>query len=308
MKHQVFVTGLLLWAASASGQPVESSALKGAQNEVANGDADWVFRGEVRATTDHRERGVSYSLNEPSLQLLGAVVHSSGAFGELELSTVSTRQYPGGSGIRLQAVGGYRWGDPDGVQYEGGLHSTVYPGSSQPGVAGYDVVLDPSTGDVIDLIPQRTTVSPEFSELFAAVSYKGFSVRYFQTVSKNFAGIDAQTVCPAITDLSASRDCLQGGNRNSQGSDYLQVDYVWRVSKSSRLAFQIGRQRVKNFDDFDFTSYQIEWRQALNPFVLSVGLTGATARNRDAYRVALDNGETRDIANSRLYLAIARSF
>ena len=308
MKIASIIGLVFLLTGHASAQVNANSEKQSASNPNSTTDSNWNFRGRVKAATDIRDRGISGSLNRPAAQLTVEILHSSGAFSELEATTVSKKQYPGGRGLRLQASGGYRWGDPDAFQYEVGAVGYGYPGSSSTGVTGYELVFDPETGEVVDVTPQLTKVKPTTAELFAKVSYQGFSVRYLRTISQNFNGISSPVVCASIADIAASYDCVQAGNLNSKGSGYLEFEYTWRVSKASALTFQVGHQKVRNFRDFDFFNYSVEWKKTVSQFDFAIGIAGAKARNREAYRVQIDESKSRDTAKPTLYLSVARPF
>ncbi len=260
------------------------------------------------AVTDSRERGLSNSANRPTVRAAAELLHSSGAFAELEVLGVSKHQYPGGQGIRLQAVAGYRGGDPDGWHYEaGGLYSR-FPGSRLPGASGYNVTIDPELEEVVDVRPIPGDVSPDTAELFGRISYRGISLRYFHTVSENFYGIGSKTVCAGMDDLVSSLECYEGGLKNSRGSGYFELGYLHRLSKVSAIEVRIGHQRVRNFHDFDTNSFSIEYRHSWKGFEFSAAAVGARARNRQAYLVDVGGGKTRDPGKLTLLLGVSRKF
>ncbi|MDF3831587.1 hypothetical protein P3W85_01225 [Cupriavidus basilensis] len=263
---------------------------------------------KLAAVTDSRERGLSNSANRPTVRAAAELLHSSGAFAELEVLGVSKHQYPGGNGIRLQAVGGYRGGNPDGWHYEvGGLYSR-FPGSRLPGASGYNVTIDPELDEIVDVTAIPGDVSPDTTELFGRISYRGLSLRYFHTVSENFYGINSNTVCAGINDLASSLECYEGGLKNSRGSGYFELAYLHRLSKVSAIEVRIGHQRVRNFHDFDVNSFSIEYRHSWKGFEFSAAAVGARARDRHAYDVDVGNGKARDPGKLTLLLGVSRNF
>lgn len=258
--------------------------------------------------SDSRERGLSNSANRPSAKAALELLHASGLFAELELLRVSKAQYPGGSGLRTQLAGGYRWGDPDTWHYELTLLHTRFPGSAQTGLADYREVLDPVSGEVVDLEPVLTRVKPTTTELQARLSYDQFSLRYYQTLSRDFYGINSETICAALEDPLLSYECLQQGPQHSRGSVYLELAYRYRVGKAGSLEARVGRQRVRHFREFDTTSFSLEYRHLWRGFEFSAALVGARPRERELYRVNVGDGRSRDSARTTLVLGLARGF
>lgn len=260
----------------------------------------------LAAVSDSRERGLSNSANRPAISAGLELLHASGAFAKLELLSVSRDQYPAGHGRRVQLSGGYRWGDPDGWQFElGGLHSH-FPAARQPGLEGYRLIFN-RRGEVIDLRPLPASVRPNTTELFGSLAYQGWALRYFHTVSRNFYAIESRTVCAVIEDLEASYDCFEQGLKGSRGSAYLELAYTYRLSKTASLELRLGQQHVRRFRDFDSRSFGLEYRHNWQGYQLSAGLVGARAREREAYQVEVD-GKSRDTSRTALVLGIGRNF
>ncbi|KAB2900329.1 MAG: hypothetical protein F9K35_07075 [Burkholderiaceae bacterium] len=284
-----------------------STRAQGLDAAAASG-SDFHWNGSVGIVTDSRERGLSNSAGRPAARASIEWLHASGAFAELELLSISKHQYPQGLGMRMQAAGGYRWGDPDGWHYEAGGQYSRFPGSTLKGGSGYHLVLDPEGGDIIDatLIPAQT--SPTTAELFGRISYQNLSVRYYHTVSRNFYGIGTNTVCPAIPDFEASFECFQGGARNTRGSGYLEWAYLHRLSKAASLELRLGYQRVRNFHDFNTRSFSLEYRHLWRDYEFSVAAVGARARSREVYEVDVGGGQQRNSARTRLVLGVSHRF
>jgi hypothetical protein len=271
-------------------------------------ESDFSWNGKAEVSSDSRERGISNSANRPSVRLVAEMLHASGLFAELELTRVSKLQYPGGSGLRVQSAIGYRFGDPVGWQFELGLFDSRFPGSSQSAASGYALEFDPSIGEVVGATLVPKSVSLSTSEIFASVRYGAWSARYFHTVSRDFFAISGHTVCPGIADLVESFACFERGAAHSRGSGYLEVDFTQRLSKSASVVVRLGQQRVRNWRSFDTRSYAVEFRQAWRSLELSVAVTGASARQRGVYDLALSNGSLRDPTKATAVLALAYVF
>lgn len=304
MGHRI---AILLLALAGAGTAVPAWSQAGVDATEENSPA-FNLNFTLAAVTDSRERGLSNSANRPTVRAAAELLHSSGVFAELEVLGVSKHQYPGGNGIRLQAVAGYRGGNPDGWHYEvGGLYSR-FPGSQLPGASGYNVTIDPELEEIVDVTAIPGDVSPDTAELFGRISYRGLSLRYFHTVSENFYGINSNTVCAGIADLVNSLACYEGGLKNSRGSGYFELAYLHRLSKASAIEVRIGHQRVRNFHDFDTNSFSIEYRHSWKGFEFSAAAVGARARNRHAYDVDVGGGKTRDPGKLTVLLGVSRKF
>lgn len=306
MNHQTFKCSLLLAALTTLAAAQVQAQDTDSRPEATSSDFNW--NASLAAVTDSRERGLSNSANRPAVRASVELLHSSGAFAELEALSISKHQYPQGLGLRWQAAGGYRWGDPDGWHYEVGGQYSRFQGSKLPGGSGYIVTIDPELDETVDasLIPAKT--SPTTSEVFGRISYQGLSLRYYHTVSKNFYGISSNTVCAGIEDFEASLGCFEGGSKNSRGSGYLELGYLHRLSKTSSIEFRAGHQRVRNFRDFDTNSFSVEYRHLWRGYEFSVAAVGARARSREVYEVDVGGGKKRDSSKTALVLGIGRSF
>lgn len=296
---------VLLALAGSVAAPAWSQGQGGA---VAAADAPFNLNFTLAAVTDSRERGLSNSANRPTVRASMELLHASGAFAELEVLRVSKAQYPLGQGVRMQAVAGYRWGNPDEWHYElGGLYSH-FPGSKLPGLSGYHLTMDPDLGEIIDVTPTPGDVNPATAELVGRISYRGFSLRYYHTVSKNFYGISSKTVCAGLKDLSESYECYQEGLKNSRGSGYVEIAYLHRLSKAAAVELRLGHQQVRHFRDFDALSFSVEYRHLWRGSEFSAAVVGARPRTREVYAVETSGGKTRDSAKTTLVLGVSRSF
>ena len=168
--------------------------------------------------------------------------------------------------------------------------------------------MDPDLGEIIDVTPIPGDVSPTTAELFGRVSFRGFSLRYYHTVSKNFYGISTKTVCAGLKDLAESYACYQDGLKNSRGSGYVEIAYLHRLSKAAVVELRLGHQQVRHFRDFDTSSFSIEYRHLWSGCEFSAAVVGARPRSREAYEVEMGGGASRDSAKTTLVLGVSRSF
>ena len=166
--------------------------------------------------------------------------------------------------------------------------------------------MDPDLGEIIDVTPIPGDVSPTTAELFGRVSFRGFSLRYYHTVSKNFYGISTKTVCAGLKDLAESYACYQDGLKNSRGSGYVEIAYLHRLSKAAAVELRLGYQQMRHFRDFDTSSFSIECRHLWSGCEFSAAVVGARPRSRE--QAQMGGGASRDSAKTTLVLGVSRSF
>jgi len=291
----------ILMAAQAS----EGTALA---QDLSEYGGSFSLGGRIEVTTDSRERGISNTANQPGARLVGEMLHSSGVFAEIELTGVDIDQYPSGQGLRAQLNGGYRFGSPEGWLFELGAQHSQFPGASQSGGQGYTLVTDEMSGDLIDakLIP--ASVSFNTTEVFAGIHNGPFSVKYFYTLSPAFFGISGTIVCPALPDLQDSISCFQRDAQHSRGSDYVELEYAPRLSKSTTMIFRLGYQRVRNWEDFNTRNFAVELRQKWRSLDLALALTGARSQRSGAYDIKRSDNRIIDPTKTTLVFTAGYAF
>lgn len=297
-----------IWRRCAAAVAVHAffGAAHAASSEAVESTFNW--SGKLELLSDSRERGLSNSANRPGARVVLELLHSTGIFGEIELTSVSKAQYPGGRGLRVQANAGYRFGDPDGWMFEVGAQQSRFPGARQPGGRGYELDIDAASGEFLNASLLPTAVSFTTTEAFASVRRGPASIKYFHTISRDFFGISGQSVCAGITDFAASFNCFERGAAHSRGSQYLELEFRQPLSRNALLAARYGNQRVRNWSGFDTRSFSLDYRHSWRAFELSIGVTRAKSREKGVYDVQLSGGRVRDPTRTTLALTAGYAF
>ena len=151
---------------------------------------------ELRLSTDQRTRGISDSLNRPSVKLSVQAAHESGLIGIVEFSSVSKKQFLEGAGVGVTLAGGYRFGDPEGWHFGAGLAAELFPGAKFDAPHGFDF----TTGTPADF--RSTKYDSSFA--LAEIGYGALEGRFLNVLSKTYRGAD--TIIGPALQLSRKRD------------------------------------------------------------------------------------------------------
>lgn len=145
---------------------------------------------ELRVVNDLRSRGVSDSLAKPAAKLTVQAVHESGVIGQLELTTVSKKQFLEGKGLGLVAAMGYRWGDPERWRFGIGAALERFPG------ARFEA---PHAIDLATFTPADVRRSDYGSDLLVfEAGYGALDARLMTVVSRTYRGANTGGVCGQI--------------------------------------------------------------------------------------------------------------
>lgn len=286
----------LLGASFASVLAVQAQAADGGVSGLA-------VDTEIKLTTDQRTRGISDSLRGPGLKLSVQAAHESGLVGLAEFSTVSTKQFPEGSGVGVTLAGGYRFGNPDGWHFGAGLATEFFPGASFEAPHAFD----PETGAPGDV--RRGNYNSSFAVL--EVGYGALEMRALNVISKTYRGANTGSVCGTMLNLMAdptqALECYARGDQGSRGTWLLDVDYKFNLNPATVLTLHAGRQKVANFAEADFTDYRIGLTHKRWGFDWNADWVTTRTRVRELYLVQ-DGSSLRATDNSRLVLSVARKF
>lgn len=262
------------------------------------------IRGSISATTDYRERGLSTTGNRPTVYGNVELLHRSGVFLNTEVRGIKREQFPGSDGYQVQLVGGFRWGDPDAWHFEVGSQYSLFPGAKQPGVESIELIFDPDTGEVVDLIPKENFSSPNTTELYGTVKYNKLYLTLFHTVSDDNNGINSYVVCSSIEDIEASIDCIQDGIKHSKSSQYYEVGYTHIFNKKSSINIKGGIQKINNFEDFDVKNLTIEYLHKWHSVGLTLAAVLTDAKNSELYEVNFSQSDVRDTSKNTVTASI----
>jgi uncharacterized protein (TIGR02001 family) len=201
----------LIAAAVAAALAVPGLALAQAAAEPAS---PHTLTANVGVVSDYLFRGISQSNGNPAIQGGVDYSHSSGIYIGTWLSSiswVSDTQGPGASyPVEIDLYGGYKGSLAEDLGYDLGVISYNYPGSGR----------------------NNAVVSPNTVEVYGALSWKWFTLKYSHAVSKNFVG----------WGLTADSDT------HSKGSNYLELNAAYDLGDGWGVSGHIGHQKVKNWN------------------------------------------------------------
>lgn len=210
-------------------------------------------------------RGMTYTQNRPALQGGFDYAHDSGVYAGVWGTNVSSDAINEAS-LEVDFYGGYAWARDD-WSFDVGLLQFYYP--EHPKLPGTDERYDTL-------------------EAYGAVGWRWLTVKYSHTLT-DFFGFNS--------------DSMGAGGGSSRGSGYLELNAEVPVVWDMALGLHVGRQRVRNYSEFDYT----DWRVSLaKPFgdgwTASVAYTGTNAD--DDLWVA----DGKKLGDRHVIFGLARSF
>lgn len=185
------------------------------------------FSYNVGVTSNYLFRGISQTHGKPALQGGVDYAHSSGLYAGVWASNVSwVKQFQGDGSTEIDFYGGFKNTIADDWTYDIGLIRYQYPGH----------------GDKTALL-----TNPNTTEVYGAIGWKWFTLKYSQAVSQNFIG-----------------NIATNGTSNTRGSGYLELNAAYDLGDGWGISGHIGHQKVKNVNsipgvltDADYTDWNI---------------------------------------------------
>lgn len=180
--------------------------------------AEW--SANLAATSNYVSRGFEQSWGKPVVQAGLDVSGDSGWYVGTWVSGVSPR-FIESAHAEWDVYAGHakRQGN---WGYRAGLYYYAYPGAKVS-----------ATGTRFD-----------YGELIVAGQWKVVEVSYATTITRDYFGNNSDVLGV-------------GEGRHSRGSGYLSVDAGWDMGDQWRLDLHGGRQRVKNFSDYNWTDAKV---------------------------------------------------
>ncbi len=178
--------------------------------------------GNLGFVSNYVFRGMTYTQNRPALQGGFDYAHASGLYAGVWGTNVSNEAIHDAS-LEIDFYGGYAGAVGD-WSYDVGLLQFYYP--ERPKL--------PGTREKYDTL-----------EAYASVGWQMLTLKYSHTLT-DFFGFNS--------------DSMGAGRGDSKGSGYLELNAKVPVGADFTLGLHVGRQRVHNYGDFDYT----DWRVALS--------------------------------------------
>lgn len=214
--------------------------------------------GNMSLVSDYRFRGLSQTFEEPALQGGFDYAHSSGVYLGNWNSSISDNFYAG-SPLEMDFYGGYK-GTAGALGYDIGVLYYYYPGSNSA-----------TLGGTIDNL-----------EVYAGVSWKFLSLKYFHAVSDFF------------------------GAPNTDGSNYIDLTATVDLGQGWGANAHVGQQKIKNASAGDYVDYKIGITKDVGGWVF-----GASFIDTDTSFYTATNtvsGTTKDLGGSTVVLSVSKTF
>lgn len=200
---------------------------------------DYTLSFNAGVVTDYRYRGLTQSRHQAAVQGGIDFAHSSGFYVGTWASTIKwVKDLGGDAPVEIDFYGGYK-GTAGAIGYDVGVLRYQYP--------GHDLETSPNT-----------------TELYGAVTYSMFTLKYSHAISDLF-GFD-----------------------DSKNSYYLDLSAAFDLGNGWSLTPHIGYQKVKVDGDYSYTDYALTLGKDLgNGWSASAALIGTDA-NKANYRTVND--------------------
>jgi len=197
--------------------------------------------GNIGFVSNYIFRGISQSQNHPAIQGGFDYAHTSGFYVGTWASNVGwvTRddvKYKDNNSLEMDFYGGYKGAFADDFTYDVGAIKYYYPGTG--------------TGNV----------TPDSTEVYAAIGWKFITLKYNHTVSKylfaNYGPNGESTRGSGYLDLSAAYDLGEG----------------WGVNA------HVGHQKIKNASDYSYTDWKLGVTKDIGYGVVGLSYTDTNAK------------------------------
>jgi uncharacterized protein (TIGR02001 family) len=219
---------------------IAALALSGAAfAQTAAPAPDYTLSYNAGVVTDYRYRGLTQSRHQAAVQGGVDFAHSSGFYLGTWASTIKWVKDGGGDApVEIDFYGGYK-GTAGAISYDVGALRYQYP--------GHDLVSSPNT-----------------TELYGAVTYSMFTLKYSHAISDLF-GFD-----------------------DSKNSYYLDLAATFDLGGGWSLTPHIGYQKVDNYSDFSYADYSLTLGKDLGNGWSASGALVATNADKALYRTVND--------------------
>ncbi|MBC7956039.1 MAG: hypothetical protein H7Y33_09250 [Cytophagales bacterium] len=213
----------------------------------------------VGLVSDYRYRGISQSRLKPAVQ--GGIDYAipGGFYVGAWASTIKwIKDIPGGGAdVEVDLYGGYKGEIAKDVTFDVGVLAYQYPGHDLP-------------------------VSPNTTELYAALTFGPATVKYSHSVTNLF------------------------GFSDSKGSSYLDVSATFDVGGIG-LTPHVGYQKVKNYSVASYTDYSFTVSKDFSGFLLSAAVVGTDTKDvPGSYAYVSPDGK--NLGKATVVLGVKKTF
>ncbi|EMR13510.1 hypothetical protein MPL1_04692 [Methylophaga lonarensis MPL] len=167
-------------------------------------------------------RGITFSNEDPAIQGGFDYAHDSGWYAGVWATNLEQDENVGNS-IEVDFYGGYYHQFTDDFAMDVGLLQFYYPDRKKFNGQRFDT-----------------------TEAYAAATWKWFTAKYSRTLT-NYGGLNTKSA-----DLDGGY-----GNGSSRGTQYYELNFDYGLPHDFNLHLHVGRLRVKNYSDFNYTDYMV---------------------------------------------------
>ena len=258
----------LLCCAVATGAGFAQAAEPAAATTLAPAPApasDYTLTTNVGLFSQYVFRGVAYTQERPAIQGGVDFAHSSGLYAGIWGSQLSGKAIQNATGeIDLYAGYAFSYGD---FSYDAGMLQFLYPDGKYSGTSqGYNTL-----------------------EAYASVGWKWVKLKYSHELTDYFGYNN--------TSFGSA------GNGRSRGSHYLEANAVVDLGSGWTVEAHVGRQVVKNYEQYSFTDYKLGVGKDLGSGWQAK--VGYSTTNADSTLYTIDGIDT---GRSKLVASIVRFF
>lgn len=201
---------------------LDSNAADAAAPEAAAPSAEtppYTLTTNVGLFSQYVFRGISYTQEKPAVQGGADFAHSSGLYLGVWGTNISSKAIQNAVG-EIDVYGGYARTVGD-FGFDVGLLQFIFPDGQYEG----------------------TDETYHTTEAYAAVSWKFLKLKYSRTLTDYFG----------FNDDTFGAD----GNGDSDGSEYIDLTASYVFGNGWGVDAHVGHQKVRNYEDFDFTDYRL---------------------------------------------------
>lgn len=196
------------------------------------------FSYNVGLTSNYLFRGISQTHGGPAIQGGVDYTHSSGLYAGVWASNITwVKQYHDSGSLEMDFYGGFKNAINDDWTYDIGLIRYQYPnnGGSTAGKTVFSQLANPNT-----------------TEVYGAIGWKWFTVKYSHAISENFIGWVPNNAAGNLP------------NKDSKGSNYLELNAAYDLGDGWGISGHVGHQKVHGVNDWatgthdaDYTDWNI---------------------------------------------------
>lgn len=234
--------------------------------------------------SDYRFRGISQTYRGPSVQGGLDYTHSSGFYLGNWNASVASQLFTGGSGIEMDLYGGFRKSfghltlDVGALFYDYPNASYV---SSETGNKDYDTV-----------------------ELYLGASWRWLALKYSRAMGDYF-GLGSTLVRGGYW-LNQRDGSLLPDRGGSSGTEYADLTMNAPVGEKLAWSVHVGRSRVHNYPELDYTDWKLGATYTLHGIVLGASGVGTNA-DKGWYYGGGSKGN-RDVGAANIVFSVGRTF